>query len=72
MTEVYWVGVIPEKCELSNIPIINLFVDGRIPGRSTWAAMHPVTFAEIGGTYGMGQGQLYQKQKDGRWLKIAG
>lgn len=72
MKEVYWIGDVPSKCELSDLPIDTLFIDGRIPGRTAWANMHPVTFEKLGGEFGLGRGQLYQKQKNGRWLKIAG
>ena len=70
---VHWIGEVPPKCQLSGRKLTKRFVDGRIPGRSTWAIMHPDYFASIGGRVGMGNGQLYERQQDsGRWMKIEG
>lgn len=84
--EHYWHGQeIPEFCQVGGnsravageinehpMRITDRFVDGRVPGHSSWAIMHPSTFERLGGTYGTNYGQLYAKQADGRWLKIEG
>lgn len=67
----YWMGTEPTKCELSGRPIVDRFIDGAT-SRGYWAIMHPLTFMDYGRGLGMGRGQLYEKQADGRWLKIDG
>ncbi len=69
---VHWIGEIPPKCQLSGRRIAKRFVDGRVPGMTSWAIMHPIYFAMIGGRLGTGNGQLYERQQTGRWLKIGG
>lgn len=70
--EVYWLSDVPDACQLSGRKIITEFVDGRVPGMSSWAIMAPDYFRGIGGTLGTGRGQHYRKQANGRWLKIEG
>jgi hypothetical protein len=69
---IHWIGVVPTKCQLSGRRITKRFVDGRVPGHTSWAIVDPVYFHTIGGTLGMGCGQLYERQQTGRWLKIGG
>jgi hypothetical protein len=69
---VHWMSEIPTHCQLSGRKITKRFVDGRAPGRSSWACMHPDYFRQIGGNLGTGNGQLYVRQDDGRWLKTEG
>ena len=71
-TEVYWIGEVLPRCQLSGRAITDQFVDGRLPGDSAWGCLHPATFAERGGTFGAGCGQLYERQANGRWLKVEG
>jgi len=70
--QVYWMGEIPSKCQLSGKQIATEFVDGRVPGRTAWAIMDRSFFLSNGGTLGLGCGQLYRKMTDGRWLKVQG
>ena len=72
MKTVYWIGSVPTHCEVCKIPINNEFVDGRVPGLGCWAIMHPTYYKQNGGKFGQGFGQRYQKQFDGRWLKVEG
>lgn len=69
--EVYWFSEIPTECQVMKTPITNTFVDGKIAG-SGWALMHPKTHERFGVGLGMGRGQKYAKQTDGRWLKVEG
>ena len=78
---VYWVGSVPEYCCYSDFSkdfsknhkrITDSFVDGRLPNNSVWGIYHPTTFYQLGGVLGLGKGQLYQKQENGRWRKIRG
>ena len=68
----YWIGDVPTHCQLSGREIKGIFVDGRVPGISSWAIMSPGTFRTAGGQTGTGLGQVYKQQGDGRWLKIEG
>ena len=70
--KVYWMGSAPTKCQITGVDIINQFVDGQSRARGPWAIMHPDYFRIMGYTPAQGIGQLYEKQEDGRWLKIAG
>lgn len=67
----YWIGEVPVRCQLSNRKIGKTFVDGRLPGGG-WASVHPTQFKRIGGKFGADCGQLYEKQPNGRWLKVEG
>jgi len=69
---IYWRSPVPETCQLSGRKITDKFVDGRVPGTTTWGEMHPAYFRQLGGAFGQGNGQLYEKQADGRWLKVEG
>jgi hypothetical protein len=69
----FWMGSVPEFCQVTpSLRIVDRMVDGRVPGHGSWANMHPTTFRRLGGRIGPGNGQLYAKQPDGRWLKIEG
>lgn len=69
---VYWVGKPTEdlKCELCSNPFGDKFVDGNT-GRG-WACVCMGCFSDYGMALGTGRGQQYEKQKDERWMKIAG
>jgi len=70
---VYWRSPVPETCQLSGRKITTRFVDGRVPGHSAWACMDHEYFLSIGGRFGIGRGQLYEKREtSGRWLKTEG
>ena len=71
MRRIEWIGDVPERCQITRRPITTAFVDGHIPGLS-WAVMHPDEFKRYGGRFGLGMGQLYEKQADGHWLKVKG
>jgi hypothetical protein len=71
--EIYWMGEIPAQCQITKRKITSTFVDGRVPGMGgTWGFMHPEEFARYGGKLGSGLGQRYEKQPNGRWLKVEG
>jgi hypothetical protein len=74
---VYWISEPPVRCDLSGGLIAKEFVDGRLPGNTQWGCFDPVIFARLGGKYGLGLGQRYEKQAEGsddagRWLKVEG
>jgi hypothetical protein len=68
----YWMGSLPTRCEMTSKPIIDRFVDGATKNGGPWGILHPDTFASYGYTPAPGVGQLYEKQPDGRWMKIEG
>lgn len=49
-----------------------LFVDGRARDDLIWGNMCVKCFSERGEGIGWGRGQLYAKQRDGRWRMVAG
>ncbi len=69
-TPVYWAGQVPQADDFGR-PIGSCFIDGRTHS-GPWAFMTPATFAVHGIGLGQGKGQRYEKQADGRWLKVEG
>ena len=67
----YWLGPYPTRCEVSGARIEAVFYDAKIPGGG-WAIVVPAIFETLGCRTGVGHGQRYEKQEDGRWLKTAG
>jgi len=70
MKKKYWIGDMPELDDFG-IKIKNVVIDGRTK-LGPWAMMTPETFKNFGVGLGLGFGQKYKKQKDGKWLKIEG
>ena len=67
----YWSGDVPAQCQLSQRSITDTFIDGAT-SYGPWAIMHPQAHDMYGRGLGMGKGQQYEKQPDGRWMKTAG
>lgn len=67
----YWTGKPPAKCDVYGTPITDTFIDGATR-MGPWANMHPDTHADVGLGLGTGRGQKYQRQLDGRWMKVEG
>ena len=68
---VYWIGQAPEQCDLCARLLIDTFIDGRTD-MGAWAFMCPSCHASHGYGLGIGKGQKYQKQTDGKWQKVSG
>ena len=66
----YWAGEVKARDDF-NFLIETEFVDGKTTFGS-WAIMSPQAFGFHGLGIGPGYGQRYQKQADGRWLKVEG
>jgi hypothetical protein len=67
----YWKGIVPPKDDFGD-PITNIFIDGKTQ-KGPWALMSLQSFKRFGlGKLGVGYGQKYSKQSDGKWLKIEG
>lgn len=63
-----------EACDLCQRKLTGLgqFVDGRLRNKSFWACMCPSCFEAQGSRIGVGEGQLYAEQIDGRWRLVSG
>lgn len=69
---VYYISPAPATCDLNAThKITDTFVDGRT-SMGSWADMCPNCHRQYGVGVGIGRGQKYEKQDDGRWLKTAG
>lgn len=75
--ETYWLSRVPDLDDFGN-PIHSDFVDGATK-YGPWAimahtAVHGVisSFQVHGRELGLGLGQHYRKQADGRWLRVEG
>lgn len=69
--EVIWIGSQPTNCQLCNEPLQSTFIDGRTR-LGHWAIMCPECHMDQAIGLGVGKGQMYAKQTDGRWQKVAG
>jgi hypothetical protein len=67
----YWHGPAPNACDCCGIGIHSVFVDGATD-RGQWGNLHPTCHERIGRGLGAGRGQRYEKQVDGRWLRMEG
>lgn len=70
----YWSGPVPKRDDFGDM-ITDTFVDGKtssgLPGLGRWARMSWTSWLSHGiGRLGVGLGQKYRKQSDGRWLKV--
>ena len=68
--ERYWHGKVPANDDFDS-PITDTFIDGAT-SYGPWAYMSPVSHKLYGRGLGNGRGQKYQKQPNGRWLKVEG
>ena len=64
----------PEDCDICSIPLAKetFFSDGRLQGGPAWANMCADCTIFFGDGIGWGTGQLYRKERDGRWLMVGG
>lgn len=73
MSEVFWTGSLKDTCQLCNEPYGSQMIDGAVHAGGPWANMCVrCHFARTTGDLGVGLGQLYELQPDGRWLLIVG
>ena len=61
----------PKGCEVCQQPIAEQFIDGATKW-GPWGDMCPACHRRFGFGLGLGKGQLYTKQRDGRYLKTQG
>ena len=67
----YWLGSIPDKCDICGSKLTHKMIDGRTSS-GQWGLLDLKCHASHGVGLGTGKGQLYEKQADGQWLKIQG
>jgi hypothetical protein len=68
---IYWTGPLDKACQLTGKPFRGVMYDAKLPGYG-WGNYCEAAFLKYGGQLGMGLGQKYQLQSDGKWLKVAG
>ncbi len=68
--QIYWSGAL-DACQVSGLPFEDVMYDANIPGMG-WGNINQATFDALGCRLGVGKGQRYRKQPDGRWLQVAG
>ena len=70
---VFWLSPLDSHDDFGD-PFKDVMIDGKTK-MGPWANMTPVSWAEHGGTggrFGTGLAQRYEKQPNGRWLKVEG
>ena len=70
----YWTGPVGPNDDFGH-PLDQEFIDGCTAYGRRWAIMTPDSWkahSGTGGKLGTGFGQRFQKQADGRWLKVEG
>lgn len=67
---IYW-RIPPAYCEKCEKPIVSTFVDSATK-RGLWGCLCLDCHRRIGVGLGLGRGELYRKQDDGRFLKTEG
>lgn len=71
MSNVQWLSKVPERCDICDVDIVDIFVDGStIYG--PWANMCQSCHIRIGRGLGTDKGQKFQKQSDGSFVKVEG
>jgi hypothetical protein len=66
----YWTGDVGSVDDF-DAPIVNVFYDAATT-MGSWAIMSPRSFSMYGRGVGQGVGQKYERQPDGKWLKVLG
>jgi hypothetical protein len=65
----YWMGEVMDREDFGQL-IVNVFYDGKTK-MGPWAIMSEASWQRKGiGRTGIGFGQKYEKQEDGKWLKV--
>jgi hypothetical protein len=67
----YWGGEPPVLCAVCLKAITAVFVDAKLQN-GWWEKVDPHCHAKWGTGLGVGKGQRYVRQTDGRWLKTEG
>ncbi|MEO6305077.1 MAG: hypothetical protein ABIP51_18105 [Bacteroidia bacterium] len=73
MRKVYWTSKVGSTDDFGDT-VSDIIIDGKTT-QGPWALMTPDSYKKhsyFKGRFGLGMGQKYQKQTDGKWLKIEG
>lgn len=71
--KVYWLGTLKDECNMCRSSFKDVMYDAALPHYGgMWGCVCKRCFIDAGGKTGLGFGQRYDKQKDGKWLKVAG
>lgn len=71
MTKTYWLGHLDKYCQLCDREYGKRMYDAATR-MGPWANMCHDCWKTQGQPLGLGRGQKYEIQKDGRWLKVGG
>lgn len=70
--KIYWEGSAPVCCEWCKGSLDGVFIDGKVRFRACWGKLCAECHEAHGIGLGLGKGQKYVKQPDGKWLKVEG
>lgn len=67
----YWTGDVPKGCQMTGRKFDGVMYDARLPGGS-WGLICQATFDDYNLSLGVGRGQKFELQPNGKWLCTAG
>ena len=70
--KIYWAGSNPTHCQINGTPLGDVMYDAMVPSFGQWGNIGEDAFKTHGCSLGTGRGQKYERQPDGRWLKVEG
>jgi hypothetical protein len=70
LDKVYWLSPVGKADDFGDT-VADTIIDGKTK-MGPWGLMTPKSFARYGVGLGLGRGQKYSKQPDGKWLKVEG
>jgi len=67
----YWIGSNPTNCDLCKTDLLKgkVFIDGKTK-QGPWGCMCTACYQEQGFGLGVGRGQKYVLEADGKWYKV--
>lgn len=68
----HWIGEPPKACNICGKALVTEFTDAREPRTGRWGVFCTGCVKEYNMSYGTGNGQMFQLQADGQWLKTKG
>ena len=69
--QTYWTSNVPAGCQLTGGAFNGVMFDART-SNGQWGLLCTQTFEDLECRLGIGLGQRYERQADGRWLCTAG
>jgi len=70
--KIYWLGRLEPNCQVCHRPFLSTMYDAAVGPSGPWGNICRNCFLENGCSTGLGRGQEYKLQNDGRWLKVKG